>query len=455
MAMIARRVITATGFKAKGKSAFGGGGGGVVTGNYPGQASNPVGYAASPGWPGSFNNTVNGTVNGNHYSVATPCELKDLALALPGGVIPDNAIIKYYDLISTNSGTAQFYINTTGAPGGALVNNVTFVGCRFQSNSMVVNVNQYVGSGNATYSYCSITPLSSLFTTPPLFGGGYWPASSVGTGIHYLSGGYPNYVIPYENGYGFGMLANSCTLDHCDIWGGGNLVELGNSSSNSIFRDCWVHDARNRQPATWSSLINYIAYQNAVVGPDNLLYGAIRNNLNVDPSGNSHPLDWFQISSTSNEDHTDFIAYTGSGVAPTIITIDHCTLAGIGNTDVIGMQDTSTQYVSWTITNNYLSGDNVMAEMGWSKAANANLTFTGNIFATDLKGFGQFCTRSVAADWHHNSNVWGNNRLRFYPNDTWTTGGLSAANDGWYVWPDGSGPQALGPGGNVNQTDFT
>jgi hypothetical protein len=112
----------------------------------------------------------------------------------------------------------------------------------------------------------------------------------------------------------------------------------------------------------------------------------------------------------------------------------------IGVTDLVSMQGTSplSTYTDWQVTNNYLTGDNVMVDLGPVSGPMSRMTITGNIFATDLNYSASLTNHGTNADWRINSNLWRSNRLRLYPGDNWSPAQAAGALNGYFVWPDGS-----------------
>src|SRR6266436_4309700 len=111
-------------------------------GLFPGQAGNPVGFAAAPGFSGSLTTASGPLTSGS-----------------PG------------------SPTIYAFKDFTGLSIDA--DWITFIGCRFQSNSVAGNNVSTGGTGahNIIFSYCSFTPLASLYTSPPGIG---WPSAGAG-----------------------------------------------------------------------------------------------------------------------------------------------------------------------------------------------------------------------------------------------------------------------------------
>lgn len=183
--------------------------GGATTG-FPGQAGNPVGFAASPGYPGSLN--------------ASPP-------AITSGTSGSPHVYSYYDFTSSFDVTNLSFVN--------------FVGCRFQSNASSGVSMTITNSNNINFSYCSWTPLTSKATAPP---NAAWPCAGAGLNLNYGSAGYTAYVIPqtsrYQNGVAFAdTTSGPITWDHCDFWGFGNAaIQWNGTTAQQTVQDCWAHD---------------------------------------------------------------------------------------------------------------------------------------------------------------------------------------------------------------------
>jgi hypothetical protein len=168
-------------------------------GSFPGQERNPVGFAAAPGFTGLTPHANTGFVDNTTYS--------------------------FLDIDALTDGTT-----ITG-------NNITFIGCRFQSNQLQNN-NVAVSGTNITFSYCSITPRVALNPTP-FPNATAWPSNGVGLGIYPNSPNASDYCIPGNNGYEYGILitgtgAGPITIDHCDLWGAANAVVFRENRENSL-----------------------------------------------------------------------------------------------------------------------------------------------------------------------------------------------------------------------------
>jgi hypothetical protein len=97
---------------------------------------------------------------------------------------------------------------------------VTFVGCRFTSNSLD-DANVATHGDDIVFDYCSFEPSQSA--APPT---------------------------PYSNGYQYGIdqrYDGKLTVDHSDFWGWGNAIQIGFSSQAKplTIANSWFHDARD------------------------------------------------------------------------------------------------------------------------------------------------------------------------------------------------------------------
>jgi hypothetical protein len=102
--------------------------------------------------------------------------------------------------------------------------NVTFYGCRFQSNS-TADANVAVYGDNVSFIYSSFEPKAGNYSTP-------------------------NTTVAYNKGYQYGIdvrYEGKVTVDHADFWGFGNGIEFGYSSQAKPFTvsNSWFHHARD------------------------------------------------------------------------------------------------------------------------------------------------------------------------------------------------------------------
>ncbi|NUP53862.1 MAG: hypothetical protein HOW97_42065 [Catenulispora sp.] len=276
-------------------------------------ASN-TGYLHAPGYPGKLT-TFTGTLQSNHtYKY----------MYFPGETFVGN-----WD-------------------GG--LQNVTFIGCLFAGDK-VDDATVAVYSDNVTFDYSTFAPLN--VKTPPV--------------AHNASS---QYAIDQRR-------AGRLTVDHSDLWGFANGIEMGWSTSAKPFtvRNSWFHDAR----------------------------------------------------ADGGTDHTDAILSSDGG--PAFMVIDHNTIASIGNTNGLAFQHSDAYYTDITVTNNYFTGFGYTVNIGGDGKGNQRITFTGNTFGTDLKPvFGPLY------GWGGTATVWRANKWHVAP------GGYdkNSADDGKYWWPDGT-----------------
>lgn len=270
------------------------------------------------------------------------------------------------------------------------VHDIKLVGCRFQSNS-VDYVNVFVGAGkNITFDYCSFTPKASLYAHPP---GAAWPSASAGmnttsfvTDVNCVDG---------NKGYQFAIVLNSSsgpvTCTHCDFWGFGNAVQFQDSTAAIVLDNCWFHDAANDQPQGY---------------------------------------------------HTDGPGYLNGGTPPQNVTLNHCTIASLGNTNGIAWQESSSPYRNITMTANYLSGFGYTAALFLpGNGGAANCTFQDNVFGSDIQAVWGPIYENPSAMFTNSTNKWRGNKFKFCPGTHKASGAMfafSAANDGQFIWPDSS-----------------
>lgn len=202
---------------------------------------------------------------------------------------------------------------TVGVSGDA-PSNVTFRGCRFRSSwNEGWNV-QVRDATNIRFEYCTIEPANSQ-AVPVTFANSY----QLGVDIRGES---------------------SVTIDHCNIWGFGNAVQIETSSQAKpvVLQHSYIHDAADQA---------------------NSIYH-----------------------------HDGFLSSNGG---PQYITLHHNTIFSGGNTNAIALQSTGTPYDHITITNNLLGGFGYTVNIGDQYGINdTNITFEDNVFTTTspLPAFG-------------------------------------------------------------------
>lgn len=364
------------------------------TGSFPGQAGNPVGFAATPAlapsewttgtWPGAYPGSLTtypGGTSAKTISTGTNAQSGS-------GTALDPYIFKFYDM-------------DCGA-GGVLVtlSHCRFVGCRIQSNDVQNYAVQTQTGTDVLFTYCSIIPRLALVSQPP-FGGGYttWPSGGAGQNV---AGTSATLSISGDDAYQYiNLTSGQSNWGHCDIWGAGNGFIIYNPTGQCNITDCWLHDAPNQGSQGY---------------------------------------------------HIDGFAYPNNQVPPTNILIQHCTMGSLGNTEGIGFQGSSSGFTANAYTNIkvdscYLGGFEQTINMGHGPipyAAATNMGFTNNTIATDM-----LCASSTiynptaeAAQFTKASNptnVWSNNTLLVVGNTTNFAGAIptfTSANNGNFLWPD-------------------
>jgi hypothetical protein len=300
----------------------------VPGGAFPGQPGNPVGFAAAPGFPGSLT-------------------------LWPGGALTNGQTYSFFD-----------FVNNFPVANG--VSNITFIGCRFQSNSASFNV-RLTNTTNIHFSYCSIVPLVSQHPSPTH--PGVWPSAGTGQPVDGINAAqFPPYMIPGEDSYTYGLRMDGATgcagtvIDHCDFWGGAIGPDF-EGALDCVVTDCWIHDQANPIPRDY---------------------------------------------------HTNGASYVGSLGGRSNIRIEHCTIASLGNTNGIGFQAATSPYSNIVVKNNYLSGFGYCVDMCHLVAGNNNMEFSGNTLATDVRwAFGPlYADFTSQFNLANPTNKWSGNVLR-------------------------------------------
>lgn len=302
-----------------------------------------------------------------------------------GALTPGGAVV---------SGNTYNFLDFPSGLGLTSINNVTFNGCRFQSNSVAFANVVLTNCTNIVFNYCSFVPLVSLHPTPTH--PGVWPSAGAGVPVAGLvSGEYAPYMINGNQGYQYGVRIGGGTgtagtiIDHCDIWGFGNSVDFV-GALDGIVRDTWIHDAANPDPQGY---------------------------------------------------HTDGPGYLDGGGGRSNITILRCTIASLGNTNGIAFQNAGTPYNNITVQGCFLSGFGYLVDMCHNVVGNTNMLFLDNVLGTHIRwGFGPIYA-DFSAQFAGATNRWHNNILRVLFGTTPAVGSLpqwTAADDGKFVWPDGT-----------------
>lgn len=303
----------------------------------------------------------------------------------PGSLTPSS--LGYTGLVT---GTTYKYLDfTADEMRGIQTSNVTFIGCRFLTNDVgdASAAGSFSGSWpnctNVTFSYCTF---GSSVTNPPV---------AYGQGNQYC----------IDQRYIGGL-----TVDHCDMWGFGEAIELNGSSA--------AHPTQ------------------------------ITNNYIHDCSADGGGIY-----------HVDGILSNNGGTGVQYVTVSGNTIViQPENTNCIGFQAVgggALPYSNLTITNNYISGDNTSVDVGGhTGTACTNITFTGNVMGSDYKPNNTFIYDGTG--FTGPGSIWSGNK--FYvpasspfssPSAAW----LAAGNSGLYWYP-GDGMPATGASIIGHAADF-
>jgi hypothetical protein len=298
-----------------------------------------TGYQNSPGYPGSLTTS-----------------------SLSRTTIASNTTYEYLSF------TGNDFKNIAG------VSNVTFLGCRFLTN--VVADASFAGTFsdtttfNITFSYCTF---GSSASNPP---------------VAYGSGN--QYCIDQRGIQGL-------TVDHCDMWGFGEAIELSGSSlaHQTQITNSYIHDASDNGGGIY---------------------------------------------------HVDGILSNNGGSGIQYVTVSGNTIViAPSNTNCIGFQSTvpgGSPYSNLTITGNYISGDNTTVDVGTQSTGSANITFTGNVIGSDYKPANTFVYNS--GGFTGTGSTWSGNTYYVPASSPFTTPSaawLAAGNSGLY-WRPGDGMPA-------------
>lgn len=335
------------------------------------------GYSAHPQWAGTFSGgTFTGTVRATSNTTYMFCDFK-------GGV-------------------------DVGQP-TALVNNVKFIGCRFQYSANVSNQGNNSSAqvllfgDNVTFDFCTFQPSVANYPTELT---GEEVKGNTSTYVEYGKG----YQYAINGGGGYNTKIGNLLVDHCDFWGFGNALELSGSTvlKPHIIRNSWFH----------------------------------------------HGADPFVVNTTSNQFHNDCWLvndgnYHGARCENNVMEI-------WGNTNLLAWQGTGA-YNNSTITGNRFSGDQQSISLSAS-GTSQKITFTDNVFSTrigrsvgdgkPLRGW------SVSDSGVTGGSLWRRNKWRTasnaavsnYPNANW---GSPTWNDK-YWWPGDTDTS-----GSTHTTDYT
>jgi len=352
---------------------------------WPGQAGNPVGFAASPTWTGSFNTTAcpsSGlTTSGTSWSNATITQ----NCTYTGAV---TATCSYCEFINVDfNGGAVTNNNTLGVSG----DHQLYLGDRFQSNN-VISGNVADGHAFTYFFYDSFTPAVAYYISPPgtgcsnstvgNIGCTNWPSGGAGANsltITEETGFTPGSTTPSNanaingnKGYEFALNVSfvgsgPIWMDSCDMWGFGDAIVLPSSTSNQFtITNTWMHDITN-------------------------------------PTEQSY--------------HTDGPGYTNGAGGPSNVLIAGNAVAMLGNTNALALQAATSGYANIYINENFWSGNNAtIAFCQPGSVQCTNSTFYGNTFGTDVRASGPIYNPGAALG---SGSVWACNTIEVLSGTTW------------------------------------
>lgn len=229
--------------------------------------------------------------------------------------------------------------------------NVTFIGCRFSGSGDSTPLTLLYGDG-FKFSYCSFEPGTSA---PPVS-----HAQGYQYGIE-ADGGWYTHVGALE-------------VDHCDMWGFANCIDVtgGTQAKPHIYRNNWIHDARN----------------------------------------------------DGGQDHTDGIGALSGGGSESYLILDGNTIESAGNTNAVAYQGGHYDHV--TVTNNVFGGFGYTINFTGTLS---DFTFTDNTFSTRLPVY----FGPLYSDHFVNSpnSTWARNKWHVPAGAAWG----KPEHDGWFWMP--------------------
>lgn len=295
----------------------------MAQGPWPGQSGNAVGFAAAPGWTGSFNTSAcpSSPASGSSWSNAT---------------VVSNCTYTSASLTISCNYCEFLQVDFKGTSGGGNWNlsgsHMLFLGDRFQSNETVATNTSVLGT-YIYFFYDSFVPLASLQSSPP---GSLWPSAGAGSNSTMMTSGVND--TPAANAYQFSMTPQGGSgptwVDHCDMWGFANSVDFLSSTAQITFTNNWIHDPRDPVQFT---------------------------------------------------DHTDGIGYLNGATAPDNVLIAGNTIALLGTTQGLALQAATGGYQNIYVNENFLSGDGATVAFCHPGSVQCtNSTLYGNVYGTDI-----------------------------------------------------------------------
>ncbi len=299
--------------------------------------------------------------------------------------------------------------NTTGHPAG-FANNCTTGYANAPGYPGHLNTCSNSIQSNTTYSFCdypnglgigsgvvNVTFIGCRFRSNALADAN---VADYGDGVTFSYSTFmPSQVsappTPYNQGYQYGIdqrVHGALTVDHSDFWGWGNGIQIGFSSQAKPLSvtNSWFHDAR----------------------------------------------------ADGGIDHTDAILENYGGPNYTYMTFTGNTIASVGNTNGLGLQDGNGQgYDHVTINHNYFAGFGYTANLGGHGPMN-NSSFTNNVWGSDFPvSYGPLYSGNTGGA------TWSGNTYYIRPGTTW----FNTANNGRYWWPSDN----FGTANGENPATFT
>jgi Abnormal spindle-like microcephaly-assoc'd, ASPM-SPD-2-Hydin len=359
---------------------------------WPGQSGNPVGFAASPTWTGSFNATAcpSSPASGTSWANATIIQNCTYTGA-------NTFSCNYCEFIDVDfNGGAVTNNNTVGVAG----DHQMYIGDRFQSND-VISGNVADGHAYTYFFYDSFQPAVAYYISPPgtgcrnstvgNIGCTNWPSGGAGansTTIIEETGFTPGSTTPsnanaingnkgYEYGLNIDVGGGPIWMDSCDIWGFGDAIVNQTTTAQITITNTWMHDAAN---------------------PTEQAY------------------------------HTDGYGYSNGNTAPNNVLLTGNATGILGNTQALALQAATGGYQNIYINENFFSGDGAtIAFCQPGSVQCTNSTFYGNTWSATVAAGGSLYAPGAALG---SGTVWACNRVNV-PSGT-TRGGWSPSVNGEY-----------------------
>jgi chitodextrinase len=249
---------------------------------------------------------------------------------------------------------------------GIFGKNLTFVGCLFEGTNPNDNLVQIYTPDKVKFLYSTFKPVS--YAMPP---------GNDGT----VTSSHTSPGTPFNQSWQLATTMDTAvaTMDHNDVWGNAGLeIVTGYPGQPSVWTNNYIHDA--------SDTANNV-YHHDGIGPQS--------------EGNGGPM-----------------------------TIDHNTIASLGNTNGLALQGNGV-YDHISFTNNYVSGWGYALSIGVSNNA-TNITVTGNVFSAELNQLYGFLYGSIWGGTARGS-TWRNNLIQARSGDD--NKAFTTTDNATYYWP--------------------